>query len=31
MLRPEVRYDWVKEEGEKDKGFSGGIGGAFIF
>ena len=31
MIRPEVRYDWVEEGGAKDKGFSGGIGGAFLF
>ncbi len=31
MIRPEIRYDWVEEGGEKDKGFSGGVGAAFIF
>ena len=31
MIRPEIRYDWVEEGGEKDKGLSGGIGAAFIF
>ena len=31
MIRPEVRYDWVKDGGAKDKGFSGGISGAFMF
>ena len=31
MIRPEIRYDWVEEGGSKDKGFSGGIGGAFLF
>lgn len=31
MIRPEIRYDWVDEGGSKDSGFSGGIGGAFLF
>lgn len=31
MLRPEIRYDWVDAGGSKDNGFSGGIGGAFLF
>jgi len=31
MIRPEVRYDWINEDGEKSDGFSGGIGGAIKF
>ncbi len=31
MIRPEIRYDWINEMGEKDEGFAGGIGVGFFF
>ncbi len=31
LIRPEIRYDWINEMGEKDEGFAGGIGVGFLF